>query len=227
MPILAASSMTGHGVSSRSSHSCAAGRITLVAKPWTHSCRVFWSSLRSIEKSVTGSPFTFVASWSTCYSQVTMSNAMARGDEMKQPPPEGGGCVQQFSGLVQDDALGQWAAIAWFNVKLYGLTFYEGLATITLNLRVVHKDVRLAINCDESPTLLVVEPLDGSYSHCGLLVSLDQPSLHPEGTTTETSTEHITSSFGIHQMLFTAVESGYRCSNPPPSSPNRSARRAD
>jgi hypothetical protein len=86
---------------------------------------------------------------------------------MKQPPPEGGGCVQQFSGLVQDDALGQWAAVAWFNVKLNGLTFYEGLATITLNLRVVHKDVWLAINCDESPTLLVVEPLDGSYSHCG------------------------------------------------------------
>jgi len=26
-----------------------------------------------------------------------------------------------------------------FNVKLYGLTFNEGLATITLNLRVVNK----------------------------------------------------------------------------------------
>jgi hypothetical protein len=31
----------------------------------------------------------------------------------------------------------------------------------------VNKDVRLAIDCDESPTLFVVEPLDGSCSHCG------------------------------------------------------------
>jgi hypothetical protein len=120
----------------------------------------------------------------------------------EQPPPEGGGCVQQFVWLVQDDALGQWAAIAWFDVEFDSLTFNESLTTITLNLRVVHKDVWLAINCDESPTLLVVEPLDGSYSHCGLLVSLDQPSLNPEGTTTATSIEHITWSINIRQMLF-------------------------
>ena len=37
-PMLAASLMMGHGVSSRSSHSCAAGRTTVSAKSWTH----FW-----------------------------------------------------------------------------------------------------------------------------------------------------------------------------------------
>lgn len=74
--------------------------------------------------------------------------------------------------LVQDDALREWATIARLDVKLNGLTLYEGLATFTLNLRVVNKDVRLAIDSDETPTLLVIEPLNGSYSHCGLLVSL-------------------------------------------------------
>jgi hypothetical protein len=69
--------------------------------------------------------------------------------------------------LVQDDALGEWSAIARLDVKLYSLTFDERLSTFTLNLRVVHKDVGLAIDSDESPTLFVVEPLDGSYSHCG------------------------------------------------------------
>jgi len=69
--------------------------------------------------------------------------------------------------LVQDDALGEWSSVARLDVKLYGLTFDERLSTFTLNLRVVHKDVGLAIDSDESPTLFVVEPLDGSYSHCG------------------------------------------------------------
>jgi hypothetical protein len=71
--------------------------------------------------------------------------------------------------LVQDNALGEWAAIARLDVKLYGLTLNEGLATFTLNLRVVNKDVWLAIDSDETPTLLVIEPLNGSYSHWGLL----------------------------------------------------------
>ena len=38
-PIFAASWITGHGVSSRSSHSEAAGRTTPSAKPWTQSRR--------------------------------------------------------------------------------------------------------------------------------------------------------------------------------------------
>src|SRR3954454_25998 len=42
-PIFAASWMIGHGVSSRSSHSAAAGRTTPSAKPWTHSRMSFWS----------------------------------------------------------------------------------------------------------------------------------------------------------------------------------------
>ena len=42
--------MIGHGVSSRSSHSCAAGRTTSSAKPWTQSRMSFWSWVSSSEK---------------------------------------------------------------------------------------------------------------------------------------------------------------------------------
>jgi hypothetical protein len=42
-PIFAASWMIGQGVSSRSSHSAAAGRTTPSAKPWTQSRMSFWS----------------------------------------------------------------------------------------------------------------------------------------------------------------------------------------
>ena len=49
--MLAASWMTGHGVSSFSSYSAATGRITFSAKSWTHFCICSWSSLRSSEKS--------------------------------------------------------------------------------------------------------------------------------------------------------------------------------
>src|SRR5919197_736705 len=42
--------MIGHGVSSRSSHSLAAGRITSLANPCTQSRRSVWSSLSSREK---------------------------------------------------------------------------------------------------------------------------------------------------------------------------------
>ncbi len=41
--MLAASWITGQGVSSRSSHSSAAGLTTPSAKPWTHSLMSFWS----------------------------------------------------------------------------------------------------------------------------------------------------------------------------------------
>src|SRR6476620_3908688 len=47
----AASSMTGHGVSSFSSYSAATGRITFSAKSWTHFWNWSWSSFRSREKS--------------------------------------------------------------------------------------------------------------------------------------------------------------------------------
>src|SRR3954447_24264952 len=44
--------MIGQGVSSRSSHSAAAGRTTFSAKPWTHSRMSSWSWLRAREKVV-------------------------------------------------------------------------------------------------------------------------------------------------------------------------------
>ena len=53
-PILAASSTMGHGNSSRSSHSCAAGRTTASAKSWTHFWICCWSSLSSRENSLIG-----------------------------------------------------------------------------------------------------------------------------------------------------------------------------
>ena len=43
-PTLAASSMIGQGVSSRSSHSSPLGRSTVAANSWTHSWICFWSS---------------------------------------------------------------------------------------------------------------------------------------------------------------------------------------
>ena len=55
-PIRAASSMIGHGVSSRSSHSWAAGRMTSSAKSWTHFWIWSWSSLSSSENSDMSSP---------------------------------------------------------------------------------------------------------------------------------------------------------------------------
>ena len=48
-PIFAASWITGQGVSSRSSHSEAAGRTTFSAKPCTQSRMSFWSSVRASE----------------------------------------------------------------------------------------------------------------------------------------------------------------------------------
>jgi hypothetical protein len=44
--------MIGQGVSSRSSHSDAAGRTTFSAKPWTQSRMSRWSCVRSREKVV-------------------------------------------------------------------------------------------------------------------------------------------------------------------------------
>src|SRR4051794_32379663 len=46
--------MIGQGVSSRSSHSEAAGRITFSAKPCTHSRMSFWSWFSAIENSRSG-----------------------------------------------------------------------------------------------------------------------------------------------------------------------------
>ena len=51
-PMRAASAMIGHGVSSRSSQSWAAGRTTSSAKPCTHFWICTWSSLRALENSL-------------------------------------------------------------------------------------------------------------------------------------------------------------------------------
>ncbi len=50
-PILAASCTTGQGNSSASSHSWAAGRMTVSAKSWTHFWICVWSSFKDRENS--------------------------------------------------------------------------------------------------------------------------------------------------------------------------------
>src|SRR3954451_15103096 len=71
--------MTGQGVSSRSSHSWAAGRTTFSAKPWTQSRISFWSSLNSSEKFAApasdSSPAAAAAS-STVVASITPSSSM-------------------------------------------------------------------------------------------------------------------------------------------------------
>ena len=61
--MLAASSMMGQGVSSRSSHSWAAGRTTFSAKSWTHFWIWSWSSSRSRENVAIGCSCGFGASY--------------------------------------------------------------------------------------------------------------------------------------------------------------------
>src|SRR5882757_1184765 len=56
-PTLAASWMIGHGVSSRSSHSAAAGRTTVAANSWTQSLTWITSSDSSRENDTATRPF--------------------------------------------------------------------------------------------------------------------------------------------------------------------------
>src|SRR3954451_14307898 len=70
--------MTGHGVSSRSSHSEAAGRTTSAAKPWTQSRMSRWSSERSRLKG-TGSSGTG--------SSIGVSGAVSMGATLRRLPP--------------------------------------------------------------------------------------------------------------------------------------------
>jgi hypothetical protein len=130
--------------------------------------------------------------------------------QMEQPPPEGGGCLLQNDWLVQDDALSEWATIARLDIKLDRLTLDERLATLTLNLRVVNKDVRLAINSDETPALLVIEPLNGSYSHCGLLVSLEKASAYSGGNHNGNLRPKATCFGTRQQIFFIRVGCGFR-----------------
>src|SRR4051794_41054554 len=88
-PMLAASWMIGQGVSSRSSHSAAAGRTTFSAKSWTHFWIWIWSSFSSREKSViSGAPRVWAVPSARCYSTVTYRelHVFTNGDE-----PHGGG----------------------------------------------------------------------------------------------------------------------------------------
>src|SRR3954447_5189967 len=67
--------MIGHGVSSRSSHSWAAGRTTPSAKPWTQSLMSFWSWVSSSVK--VGSAGSCCSPWG--FSAVVAMTAMLPG----------------------------------------------------------------------------------------------------------------------------------------------------
>src|SRR5579863_4019034 len=170
MPKRAASWMIGQGVSSRSSHSWAAGRITFSAKPCSQSTSVSWSSLSSSEKSFTASPRPQVPSG---YSSVTSGHRECAATENDRRTRAGRS--PSFVGLVDLDSLGQWPPVARLNVKSHRLAFDEGASSVSLNLRVVHEDVGLAFDCDKTPALLIVEPLHGSYSHYGPPSAADRP----------------------------------------------------
>jgi hypothetical protein len=101
------------------------------------------------------------------YSSVTTRYRTASQQQKQNRRPKAAAPASKRERLVQLHALGERATVTRLDVKLYGLTLDEGLTTIALNLRVVNKDIRLAIDSDETPTLLVIEPLNGSYSHCG------------------------------------------------------------
>src|SRR4051794_41931824 len=60
--------MSGHGVSSRSSHSAAAGRTTPAANPWTQSRTSRWSWLSSIENALVRSGAVAASIGSTRYA---------------------------------------------------------------------------------------------------------------------------------------------------------------
>src|SRR4051794_25872702 len=71
--------MTGQGVSSRSSHSWAAGRTTFSAKPWTQSRISFWSSLSSsenVDSPASDSTPAAAAASSTVVASITPSSSM-------------------------------------------------------------------------------------------------------------------------------------------------------
>ena len=78
-PILAASWITGQGVSSRSSHSAAAGRTTPSAKPWTQSRMSLWSSESSSENEVSGAPSPATAASAAAVASVDVAWAASVG----------------------------------------------------------------------------------------------------------------------------------------------------
>src|SRR5437764_14873294 len=65
--------MTGQGVSSRSSHSAAAGRMVRSANSWTHFWICSWSSFSASEKSPMSAQLRFGSSgyYSVIYREVT------------------------------------------------------------------------------------------------------------------------------------------------------------
>src|SRR6185437_9421386 len=71
--------MIGHGVSSRSSHSWAAGRITSAAKPCTQSRMSFWSWLSSSEKVTSWPAAPEIASTAASAASVAAGVATADG----------------------------------------------------------------------------------------------------------------------------------------------------
>src|ERR1700691_6229935 len=65
--------MIGQGVCSFSSHSCAAGRMTSAAKPWTHSRMSFWSWVSAIENAASWLAEAVIASTAASAASVLRS----------------------------------------------------------------------------------------------------------------------------------------------------------
>src|SRR5256714_587970 len=69
--------MIGQGVSSFSSHSCAAGRTTSSAKPWTQSRMSFWSWLSCIENAASCPAALLIAKRPLAFPAATAAAALA------------------------------------------------------------------------------------------------------------------------------------------------------
>src|ERR1039458_8978884 len=156
--------MIGQGVSSRSSHSCAAGRTTRSANSWTQETTWIWPSLSWSENPVASATrrSLLVTYEETCpratklhgenYQRVTRASGM----------PRGGGLADRTH-VLRHQAL--WALL---NIEFHRLPLFEHAIATHLDGAVMHKDISAAIWLrDEAVALLGVEPLDCSGCHCG------------------------------------------------------------
>src|ERR1039458_6190673 len=161
-PTLDASSMIGQGVSSRSSHSRAAGRITRSAKSWTQRTTSSWSSLNWSENAVDAAtelpsrahatPRARTTASPGNYQMVTKASGMPR----RRPLPD-------RAHVLRHQAF--WALL---DVELHRLPLFEHTVATHLDGAVMHEDIGPAVRLrDEAVALLGVEPLDCSGCHCG------------------------------------------------------------
>src|SRR5207248_1853661 len=101
--------MTGHGVSSRSSHSWATGRTTFSAKSWTHFWICSWSSFSSSEKSLIFSPLPGVVTSKLLNSNISRagSSETSRGNRAEHHDHGASRVGRPDADALEDDSAGE------------------------------------------------------------------------------------------------------------------------